>query len=112
MYFINVTQPWSLLISLCGILGLLYLGKVCKNSKLNLIPLAAYLIILVTHAIQFLTLSVQDAEIAILLGRCLLVDFIMILLTYIIYLWVDDIETKAKNKKSINNCIEWFWKKV
>ena len=40
------------------------------------------------------------------------VDAIMIFLSYIAYLWVDDIETKEKNKKSIDNSLDWFWKKV
>ena len=40
------------------------------------------------------------------------IEAIMILLSYISYLWVDDIEAKEKNKKSIDNSLDWFWKKI
>ena len=36
----------------------------------------------------------------------------MIFISYASYLWVDDVETKAKKKKSIDNSLEWFWKNV
>ena len=39
-------------------------------------------------------------------------DFSFILLSYISYLWVDEVEAKYKNKKSIDNSLSWFWNKV
>ena len=40
------------------------------------------------------------------------VDFVFILITFFSYLWVDDIEAKVKGTKSIDNSLDWFWKKV
>lgn len=112
MFLINVTDPWVLLISVFVILCLLYLGKEAKNAYLPLLALIVFLILLVMHGIQFLTLPVQYEILAPVIARCLLVDFVMIFLTYISYLWIDEIEAKEKKKKSIDNSLEWFWKKV
>lgn len=112
MFFINVVDLWVLLISIFVIICLIYLGKEAKNANIPLIALIVFLVMLIMHGIQFLTLPIQYEELAPLLARCLLVDFVMVFLTYISYLWVDDIEAKAKKKKSIDNSLEWFWKKV
>ena len=65
---------------------------------------------ILVHTFQsfVLTDEIQKAMVT----RSLGVDAIMIFLSYISYLWVDDIETKEKNKKSIDNSLEWFWKKI
>ena len=44
--------------------------------------------------------------------RSATIDLIFIFLSFISYLWVDDIEVKAGKKKSIDNSLEWFWNKV
>ena len=38
--------------------------------------------------------------------------FRIILITFFAYLWVDDLEAKANNKKSIDNSLDWFWREV
>ena len=38
--------------------------------------------------------------------------FIFVFLSFISYLWIDDIEAKERKVKSIDNSLEWFWKKV
>ena len=37
---------------------------------------------------------------------------IFILVTFFSYLWVDDIEAKTFGKKSVDNTLDWFWKKI
>ena len=39
-------------------------------------------------------------------------DFVFVLITFFSYLWVDDIEARAIGKRSIDNSLDWFWKKV
>ena len=112
MFLVNIANPWVLLIALFVTLCFMYIGKEGKNAKVPLMPLIVFIILLVMHGIQFLTLPVGYDEMAAALGKCLAVDFVMILLSYISYLWVDEIEAKAKNKKSIDNSLKWFWKNV
>ena len=47
-----------------------------------------------------------------MLFRCIGIDFVFIAITFFAYLWVDDIEVKVNGKKSIDNSLEWLWKKV
>lgn len=112
MFLVDIANPWATLIALFVTVCLIYIGKEGKNAKVPLMPLIVFLILLVMHAMQFLTLPFGNEEMASILGRCLAVDFVMILLSYISYLWIDEIEAKAKNKKSIDNSLKWFWKNV
>lgn len=112
MFLVNVANPIILVISLFITMCFVYIGKESKNAYVPLLPLVVFIILLLMHGIQFLILPIQYEAMAPALGKCLAVDFIMILLSYICYLWIDDIEAKAKKKKSIDNSLEWFWKNV
>lgn len=112
MFLINVANPWILLLSLFIIICLMYIGKEAKNASVPLTSLIISLILLVMHGIQFLTLSLEYESMGPQLGYCLSIDFVLILLSYISYMWIDEIETKEKSKKSIDDSLKWFWKKV
>ena len=91
----------------------IYLGKELKKSILPQIVLGVELILLVLHTIQLFTIASPDVygtrDIII---RSMRFDYIYILITFFGYLWIDDIEAKVKNKKSVDNSLDWFWKKV
>lgn len=74
--------------------------------------LFAYLIILVVHVAQIAALSEEYRYLLTTLSRCIVIDFIFVLMTFFSYLWVDDLEAKSKGKKSIDNSLDWFWKKI
>lgn len=112
MFLINISDPWILLLSIFITVCLIYIGKEAKNAYVPLVGLIVFLILLVMHGLQFMSLSMEYEMLMPILSRCLLVDFLMIFVSYISYLWIDDIETKAKKKKSIDNSLEWFWKNV
>ncbi|MCI8999449.1 MAG: hypothetical protein HFJ26_00540 [Clostridia bacterium] len=112
MFLINVADPWILLLSLFLTICLVYIGKEAKNAYVPMLTLVVFLILLVMHGIQFLMLPTQYEAMIPEISRCLVVDFVMIFISYASYLWVDDVETKAKKKKSIDNSLEWFWKNV
>ncbi len=112
MYFFDVSTPIAIIGALILALLFLLLGKERKEGAIVAIYLGAFVALLVIHTVQLITLPEQYLHNASTLGRCITVDFVFVLLSYISYLWVDDIETKYKNKKSIDNSLEWFWKKV
>ena len=112
MYLINISTPLGVITALALSLCVLFLAKEIKNSAFTAVLLGAFVALLVVHTIQLMTLSEDYLYLSSTIGRCLTVDFVFVLLSYISYLWVDDIETKYKNKKSIDNSLEWFWKKV
>lgn len=112
MFIINLTNPLTLFLVLLATILLIFLGQEIKKSYVTIIPLAAHLALLITYTVQILTLSDQNALLMTTLTRSIAIDFVFVLVSFFAYLWVDDIEAKATNKKSIDNSLEWFWKKV
>lgn len=110
MNILDLTNPLVLLVAILIYGVLMILGKEFKKSSLPAISLFIFLATLIIYAVQ-LTMA-HDSEIARFIVTCIGYNAILIFLSYISYLWVDDIEAKAKNKKSIDNSLDWFWKKV
>ena len=108
MGVIDISTPIAIMGALLITVLLIFLSKELKNSAIIAVVLGVFVALLIVHSFQLVTITNATATIA----RCLTVDYIFILLTYISYLWIDDIETKFKNKKSIDNSLDWFWKKV
>lgn len=110
MYILDLTNPLILLAAILIYALLMILGKEFKNSKLPATSLILFLITLAIYGIQ-LIIS-KNIETNKFLVSCIGYNAILVFLSYISYLWVDDIEAKSKNKKSIDNSLDWFWNKV
>jgi len=91
---------------------LIFLSQEVKKSYIAAIMLFGYLIVLIMHVAQVATLSEEYRYLLTTLSRCIVIDFIFVLITFFSYLWVDDIETKIAGRKSIDNSLDWFWKKI
>lgn len=109
MYIIDLSNPYAIVMALMFTVLFIILGKEFKKSILPAICLGVFLVLILIHTFQ--SFVVTEAYKAIL-TKSISIDAIMIFLSYISYLWVDDIEAKEKNKKSIDNSLDWFWKKV
>lgn len=112
MIILNMSDPVTLLLMLAATVLLIFLAQEIKKSYISAITLFSYLIILVVHVVQILTLSEEYRILLPVISKCIAIDFVFVLITFFAYLWVDDIETKATGKKSIDNSLDWFWKKV
>lgn len=113
MFFINISEPFTLLLLVIFTVLMIFLGKETKKSFVPGIALAVFLILLVIHVGQLVTLPEGLADVYMKkLVACMVIDFLLVLATYLSYLWIDDIDSKANNKKSISNDLDWLWKKV
>lgn len=110
MYIINLSDPYAIVIALMFTSALIILGKEFKKSILPAICLGIFLVFILMHTVQ--SFMVVEEYFKSMLTRSITFDAIMIFLSYVSYLWVDDIEAKDKNRKSIDNSLDWFWKKV
>lgn len=110
MYILDVTQPITLLLLLAVTVLLIFLGKELKKSYVPAISLAIHLILAVVHSVQLGLF--QGTDYASILIGCITIDAVMILLSFFAYLWIDDLACKFYKKKSIDNSLDWFWKKV
>lgn len=112
MFILNISNPVTLLLVVLAVGLLIFLGQEVKKSIAVAIPLAAFLILLVIHVAQIAGVSAEMTEVTGTLYKCIALDFLFILVTFFAYLWVDDIEAKSNNLKSIDNSLDWFWKEV
>ena len=110
MFVINITEPITLLLLTLATVLLIFLGKEIKKPYIPAIALVAYLILVVMHSIQ-LAQELYETYYKMLIN-CIAIDCVMIFISFFAYLWVDDIASKFYKKKSIDNSLDWFWKKV
>ena len=112
MFIFNVSNAITLLLLLAATILLVFLAQELKKSYIVGMALIFYLILLVMHVFQLVTLSETYAYLSTTLSWCVIIDFIFIAITFFSFLWVDDIEAKSLNKKSIDNSLDWFWKEL
>ena len=112
MFIINISNPIFLFIIILFVGIFIVVGHHTKKSLIIAIPLFVFILLLIMHIAQVVTLSAEYADLANTLYRCITFDFLFILITFSSYLWIDSIEAKASNVKSIDNSLEWFWKEI
>ena len=112
MFIFNLTNPLTLLLVVLATSLLIFLAQEIKRSSIAIIPLIAFLALLIVHVVQVSTLSTDFAYLASTIYKCIALDFLFILVTFFSYLWVDDLEAKKNNIKSIDNSLDWFWKEI
>ena len=112
MLMINFADPLILLVGALLFVFVLILAKETKRSSIISIMLFAFTILLILHTITFLTNATLTKEDVSNLIYSMVFDLIFVLITFISYLWIDDIEAKEKKKKSMDNSLNWFWEKI
>lgn len=108
MPMINFTEPLALFIALLAFVLVLWFSYQSKKSVITGIMLFIFIAILVLHALEFSmgTLTQEGMQVAI---QSIIFDLVFIFLSFISYLWIDDIEAKLKKKKVIDSSLDWFW---
>lgn len=113
MFIFDLTNLLTLFLVLIATILFIFLSQEIKKSMVAAIPLFAFLIDLIIHTIQVLTLKQEYSYLYTTLCRNMAIDFTFLLLTLLAYLWADEVEAKAFNKKTINSKgINWLFKKV
>lgn len=113
MFVIDISDPLTLVLLLAATLLLVFLAKELKKSYIAAIPLFAYLALIIMFGIQLLIVPDDISSVYTpVLKQCLFVDCFMIMVSFLSYLWIDDVDAKENKKKSIDNSLDWFWKKV
>lgn len=112
MPMINFANPIALLVVTLIYVLILILAKETKKSAITAVMLFAFSALLVIHSIMYITGNTLATDVLSDIAYTIVFDLIFVLLSFIAYLWVDDIEAKVKKKKSIDNSLDWFWNKV
>lgn len=112
MPIIDLTQPIIVILCLASIICAIYLGHEIKRAIVPAIALIICILLLLTHTLQLFVFGSYYTGYEQILSTSMIFDFGFILITYIAYLWTDNIEAKHRNKKSIDNSLDWFWSKI
>lgn len=112
MPIINLANPFNAFVALVLFVLVLLLAREIKRSNVTCIMLLVYLTIIVVHCIEYVMIKDPTGEINSAIAHCIAMDFIFIFLSFLAYLWTDEIEAKERKIKSIDNSLDWFWKKV
>ena len=112
MIVFDLTNILTLVLALASTVLCIYLSQEIKKSFVIAIPLFIFVFDLIVHTVQMLTLTPEFAYLYSTICYNMAIDFVFILVTFLAYLWADEIEAKAFNKKSIDNSLKWLWKKV
>ena len=109
MPMINFTQPLALFIALMLFVLVLWFSHQSKKSVIAGIMLFIYISVLILHTLE-LTMGTLTQEGIYAAVQSIIYDLVFVFLSFISYLWIDDIEAKVKKKKIIDNSLDWFWK--
>ncbi len=112
MPIFDLSNPQNVLIALVLFVLVVFLAREIKRSNVTCIMLLAFLTLIVGHCIEYIAVDDPTGEIISTIANCIAVDFVFVLLSFIAYLWTDGIESKERKIKSVDNSLEWFWKKV
>ena len=98
MFIFDISNILNLLLMLAATILLIFLAQELKKSYIAGIVLFVYLIILIMHAAQLITLPQEYRDMLPILGRCVAIDFVFIFISFFAYLWVDEVMEKCINK--------------
>lgn len=112
MFVFDISNPLTLLLITLATSLIIFLGQEIKKSTVAILPLIAFLVLLIMHVTQISTLDQEYYYLSTTIYRCIALDFIFVFITFFSYLWVDDLEAKKNNIKSIDNSLDWFWKEI
>lgn len=110
MGIIDISNPVTLILLLTVLVGVIFLGKSTKNSILSIIMLVVFLGLLIYYVVLLRNPELMDIRTVIV--NCMSINFIFLFISFISYLWIDDIEAKKKNRKSVDNSLDWFWRET
>lgn len=112
MPMINFTNPITAFLGLILFVLVLFLGKETHKSIIPAVMLFIFLAILVGHAIELFVINEMTETIYKSITSSLVFDFVFVFLSFISYLWTDDIQAKVEKKRSIDDSLNWFWAKI
>ena len=91
---------------------MIILGRKVEQPIIPGIATIGNLCFLIYHSIVLDNLNPIDNSLITNQYNYLAVGFVLLLISFITFLWVDDIVAKKKNKKSYDDSLSWFWDRI
>ena len=101
----NTAEPIVILFYTITISLIIFISRKTEKTIFPIALIVYVLILLIMHSTQKTTtdILVKTKYISIAF------DLIFLFLSFISYLWIDEINAKKKNLKSYDNSLSWFW---
>ena len=112
MFIFDLTNLLTLILVLAATVLFIFLSQEVKRGLIAAIPPFAFLIDLIIHTVQVATLNTEYSYLYSVLCINMTIDFGFVFLTFIAYLWADEVESKERNIRSIDNSLDWLFKKI
>ena len=95
-----------------AIVGVIALARKTEKSSLTVILIVINLSLLIYHSYMVNALPRAMTEQISSLYLCLAMDFLWLLISFLGYLWIDDVTAIKFKKKSYDDSLAWFWDKL
>ena len=92
MQMINFTNPLILLVAVIFYIIFIVLSKQTRKSIVMLIPLFIFAFLLISHTITYITGNTLSEDTLSQLFYTMIFDVVFMFISFIGYLWIDDIE--------------------
>ena len=109
--FLNTSHPLMILIAVAVIALVIFISRKAEVAWPIIVLMVAITGYLVYHSIRLDQLE-KGSKLISEAYHCIAWDLIYMLISFISYLWVDDIIAKKKNLKSYDDSLSWFWNKM
>lgn len=107
----DIANPIMIIISVLVVSLIIFISKRTEQAWPLIIVMVGVIGLLIFHTITLDGLESGSPLIS-ETYHCIAVELVLILLSFISYLWVDDIIAKNKKLKSYDDSLSWFWNKI
>lgn len=101
----NTSDPVIIIVYTLIISAIIYIGRKTEKAFIPALLMVYVLFLLIYHsttnAVTDFAIRAKYISIAF--------DLIFLLLSFISFLWIDDINAKKKNLRNYDNSLSWFW---
>ena len=109
---VNTADPVVLLISLAVLILIIVVSRKTEQTPLLIIAMVVLIVALIYHSVFLEGLVSSENELISQTYYCIAADLVMLLISFISFLWIDDIVAKKKKLKSYDDSLNWFWNKL
>jgi Na+/citrate or Na+/malate symporter len=99
------------IVTLTTVLVIAFSRKIEKPTLPGILILV-YLFLLIYHSYILKNVSVDLEEVISQIYLFIAMDFLWLLMSFLGYLWIDDISATKLHKKSYDDSLKWFWDKI
>lgn len=105
-------NPILIIFVTLAIAGTIMFAKKVEKPLIAAVLIIANLALLIYHTCVLNSIPSELVDAISDIYLCIAMDFLWLLISFLAYLWIDDITARKFNKKSYDNSLSWFWEKL